>query len=117
MHAFRAYRNFDGKGGHFQDWLLPSTAPKDTSLFASRDHDGKTVVAIALNLSRKDAVNAKVDVSSCGAIAGRRAFTYQGGSLGLTAAPEPALSQGTVEVTLPPYSISVIELTTGKGAP
>src|SRR5205823_3582014 len=40
-YAFRAYRDFDGKGGRFLDYWVPTWASDKTSLFASRDREGK----------------------------------------------------------------------------
>jgi len=107
--AFRAYRDYDGRGGHFEDWSLPTRASLDTSLFASRDKSGKHVVLVALNFSPDAAVAANVDTSSCGAMSNVTARTYQGSGDFL---PEQAsASAAGVSVTLPAYSITVIDLT------
>jgi hypothetical protein len=113
MWAFRAYRNFDGKGGRFLDWSVPTSTPTpDVAAFASRDDTGSHMVAILLNDSRKDAVTAQVDVGSCGGkIQSSQTYLYTGSSHGFLAAP-PSSSPGPTKLTqvLPPYSITVLDL-------
>ena len=47
--AFRAFRNFDGTGGHFLDWSVPVKSDGAlASLFASRDADRRHIVAVLL---------------------------------------------------------------------
>jgi hypothetical protein len=109
--AFRAYRNFDGKGGRFLDWSQPTKGTNDTvSLFASRDESGEHMVLVALNLSPETAFTAQVDVTSCGKIATGSAYSYAGGSAGFAADPRPAGTGGSLLRALPPYSITVMDL-------
>ncbi len=107
--AFNAYRNFDGKGGHFEDYSLPAKASLQTSLFASRDRQGKHVVLVTLNFSPDAAIAADVDVSSCGQSDKAAAWSYSGQGEAFTSEPASAAS-GHVKLTLPAYSITVIEL-------
>ena len=60
MWAFRAYRDYDGKGSGFLDWFTAASVYRvgKQSLFASRDEAGKHLVAIALNFSPSEAVAA-----------------------------------------------------------
>jgi hypothetical protein len=109
MNAWLAYRNFDGAGGKFLDWYVPSTPPEGTSLFVSRDEAGTHVVAIVLNMSPDDALVETVDMSGCGPVVSRRAFTLVAGSKGLTAAP-PITVPGPVEQFVPPWSIVVLDM-------
>jgi hypothetical protein len=109
--AFRAYRDFDGKGGHFLDFSLPTSASEGTSLFASRNHDGTEVVAVALNLDPQSPAYANIDMVGSAGITGPRVFSYQGNS------SRGFVQQGAVEVDgrhvralLPPYSITVLDL-------
>ncbi len=76
--AMKLYRNYDGKGSHFEDWSLPAHASLKTSLFASRDKDGKHVVLVALNFSPDAAIAADLDVGSCGEAASTTAYSYTG---------------------------------------
>lgn len=108
--AFRMYRNYDGKGGHFLDRSFPTTAGAQTSLFASRDASGKKLVLVALNLAKESAVNATIDVGSCGQVTSRRSYTYTGAATGPTPNPETKNDGARVAQSLPPWSITVLEL-------
>ena len=104
--AFRAYRDFDGKGAHFAELSLPTNAPRDASLFAARSLDGAKVTLIALNFSPNDALEAMVDLKGCAAPEAQRVFTYTGDARGFVTR-EVAVGK---PYRLPPYSITVIEL-------
>ncbi|MBM7112367.1 glycoside hydrolase family 44 protein [Archangium primigenium] len=112
--AFRAYRNFDGKGGRFLDTYVPSRFDSDVneqSLFASRSDDGRHMVAVALNLSPNTARNTQVELKGCGNVTGARLYTYRGDATGF--APNPSLLQSgsTVQTVLSPWSMAVLDLT------
>ncbi len=109
--AFRAFRNFDGQGGRFQDTWVPSSAEEGTSLFASRSDDGRRVVAIALNLKPDTARDARVELKGCGALKQARVMTYVGEPGGFSARQPAAVSTGALQALLPPYSITVLDLT------
>jgi hypothetical protein len=111
MWAFRAYRNYDGKGGHFLDWSEPTRVSANVSLFASRDESGSHLVAIALNFSKRDAVTARIDLASCGVVSAQQAYVYTGGSGGFVAAVASDAPPGSaISQTLAPYSVTVIDL-------
>jgi hypothetical protein len=105
--AFRAFRNFDGKNGRFQDNYVPSVAQEGSSFFVSRDDAGKHYVAVAINMDSKAAVKAPIDWSACGEVASVREFEYAGGPEGLkaTAAPNAA------ELNVKPLSLRVLDVT------
>lgn len=109
--AFRAYRNFDGQGGSFQSTYVPSKAEEGTSLFSSRSDDGRRLVAVVLNLQPDTARNARVDLKGCGLLKGARALTYAGDPNGFAEQQAAAVSSGIVETQLPPWSITVLDLT------
>ncbi|WP_224363493.1 glycoside hydrolase family 44 protein [Hyalangium versicolor] len=115
--AFRAYRNFDGQGGSFQNTYVPSSAGEGTSLFSSRSDDGRRVVAVALNLEPDTARNARVDLKGCGMLKGARVLTYAGEANGFSERPATAVSAGMLEAQLPPYSITVLDLTLEPSKP
>jgi hypothetical protein len=108
--AFRAYRNYDAKGGHFLDWFTPAklSPAGEYSVFASRDDSGGRLVMIALNFSRDQAIAADLDVASCGKPESLKSYTYQGGTAGLVAGgvstPPPS------QVVLAPYSLTVLDV-------
>jgi hypothetical protein len=111
--AFRAFRNFDGNGGRFLDRSVPVTGSATlASLFASRDEDRRKVVAVLLNLSALTPLAPAISVEGCGPIAAARAFTYTGGSDGFKPSDVSPAEQ-TLKMTAPPYSITVLDLTTG----
>ena len=116
FHAFRAFRNFDGKGGRFLDLSVPTEAPNDVSLFASTDASATHVVAVVLNLDPVFATQADIDVTKCGQVTQERAFRYGSDVSALT--EETGKSSGTVlHELIPPYSypIKVLDLTLDHG--
>lgn len=108
--AFRAYRNYDGNGGHFQDRIVPTTSPTGVSLYASRDEAGKKWVLVAINFSQDRPFDASIALQGCAAPSATRSFLYTGGESGFT--PGEAKVEGTsLKAKLPPTSITVVELT------
>jgi hypothetical protein len=109
--AFRAFRDYDGKGARFLDQSLATSSSETTSLFASRDEASTRLVAIALNLDPRSAAATDVDISSCPPAGEGRVFTYRGNAAeGLAARPAPEVDPRRLRIVLPPYSITVIEL-------
>jgi hypothetical protein len=107
--AFRAYRNFDGAGGHFLDWSIPTHEVENLSFFASRDDSGAHVVAIMVNLDPSFAIRARVDTLSCGKLTRARGFAYGPESEEITPEPAKTAIDDLVEL-IPPYSIRVLDL-------
>ena len=108
--AFRAYRNFDGHGGHFLDTSVPTHADPETSIFASRSDDGKHLVLVVLNFSPDFARDAVVDLHTCGAAGEVSTYTYAGAPAGFVKA-RTALAGGSLTADLSPYSINVFDVT------
>jgi hypothetical protein len=108
--AFRAYRNFDGHGGHFLDTSVATTAEPETSIFASRADDGQHLVLVVLNFSPDLARAAAVDLHTCGAAGQASVYTYAGGPTGFVKGGA-ALAGGALTADLPPYSITVLDVT------
>jgi hypothetical protein len=107
--AFRAYRNFDGKGGRFLDLFVPTKMDAETSFFASRDESGKHLVAVVLNFTPDRAADAEIDLSSCGVVQSARELTYTKGTEGFVPGKVTA-DRGTLRAELAPYSITVLDL-------
>lgn len=107
--AFRAYRNFDGHGGHFLDTSAPTVADVETSIFASRADDGKHLVLVVLNLSPDIARDAVVDLHACGAAGKVAEYTYAGGPTGFVKG-RASTAGATLLADLPPYSINVLDV-------
>jgi hypothetical protein len=104
--AFRAYRNFDGKGGRFLDVSLPTEAPKDMSLFASKSTDGKTMTLVVLNASTSETYDASVNLKGCAQPSSHRVFSWAGNPTGFSER-KPVLGKS---YKAPPMSITVVEL-------
>jgi hypothetical protein len=107
--AFRAYRDYDGQGSHFEDGSLPTHAPSGLSAFASVSDDGSKVVAVLLNLDPNRAAAADIALQGCRNAQLLRHFSYGAGSKELTL-ETPAHGA----VTLEPFSINVIEWSVRK---
>ena len=106
--AFRAFRNFDDRGARFLDFSVPiDVAQSGTSAFASRDAKGEHVVVVLLNFDPLASSAKTLDASSCGRVAAMRELVYATGAAGFV----PATSS-----SLPPYSISVVDLTIAEEA-
>ncbi len=117
--AFRAFRNFDGKGGRFQDNYVPTKFDKTSdsegvSLFASRSDDGKRVVAVALNLQPDEARNAQVEFRGCGKVTSARVLAYAGEPSGFAERKSFFQSGNDVQVLLAPWSMTVLDLTVAR---
>ena len=108
--AFRAYRNFDGEGGRFQDWSIPVRGESPlVTLFASRDDARRRVVAVLLNLAPASPLSTEIGLLGCGSVASARGFTYAGGAAGFSKfVISPAKDRFTAQIA--PYSINVIDL-------
>jgi hypothetical protein len=109
--AFRAFRNYDGAGGHFLERIVPTTSPSGTSLYASRDEAGKKWVLLLLNFSLDRPFDASVSLDGCAAPTAIKSFAYTGGEVGFVTG-DAKLDGTNVKLRLPPTSIAVVEVTT-----
>ncbi len=109
--AFRAYRDFDGQGGRFLDFSVPTSgADANASLFVSRNAARDRLVAVLLNFDALAAVDARLDLGQCGTPLEARAFGYWSGAPGLMPLPVAGTGAETVTHTLPPSSITVLDI-------
>ncbi|HTA94458.1 MAG TPA: glycoside hydrolase family 44 protein, partial [Polyangiaceae bacterium] len=108
--AFRVFRNFDGAGARFLDTSLPTHDSDKISIFASRDDSGAHVVAIVVNRDPIFAVNARVDLNTCGRVLSSRAFSYGPSSSALAEVHVENAEAGSVVVAVQPYSFTAIDL-------
>jgi hypothetical protein len=109
--AFRAFRNFDGQGGKFLDRSVPASGRvPNASLFVSRSESTDHLVAVLLNLDPDQAMAADIDLGTCGPAYRERAFTYTGGPNGFVATAPSQLRDGILHRSVPPYSITVLDL-------
>ena len=109
--AFRAYRNFDGAGGHFLERSLPTTMAEGVSLFASRDETGAHLVAVVLNLRPDRAIRPRISLNACRAASAQKAYRYAGGQDGYGPIAATAAGGTLTTEALPPSSITVLDLT------
>jgi Glycoside hydrolase family 44 len=109
--AFRAFRNFDAMRGRFLDWSVPVRSETAlASLFGSRDAERRHIVAVLLNHAAFSSLSAHVVLDGCGSPRSARAFTYTGGAEGFWPLAVTA-NTPTLDVSAPPYSINVIDVT------
>jgi hypothetical protein len=114
LQGFVAYRDFDGKGGHFLDEYLPTTAGEGVSIFASRDEAGQHVVAVAINMSSDTAALADLDLRGCGPLASHQTYTYMRGAHGFIVGTPAGPSLPAFDVVLPPWSITALDVRLAK---
>jgi Glycoside hydrolase family 44 len=107
--AFRAFRNFDGKGAHFQDTLVEASAEPGLALFASKDASGKHMVLIAINTEPQKAAELPLDLGSCGEVTSVHSYQYRQNSSGLVSQPV-SVSGSVVTPRLESYSINVFDV-------
>jgi len=108
--AFRAFRNFDGKGGRFQDLGLKTRESDLVSLFASRDASAKHLVLVLVNRDPKRPSDAQIELDGCGRVAASHMFSYQAGSKELAADDGTKASDTHLTARLAPFSFAVIDL-------
>jgi hypothetical protein len=108
--AFRAYRDYDGQGAHFEQRSLPTQAPVGASAFAARSADGTRATVVLLNLAPAEGLDAVLAWKGCPVVGAQRRFTYSGGPAGLEAVP---VAPGA-PLRLPPSSITVLEARLGR---
>jgi hypothetical protein len=109
--AFRAYRDFDGQGGRFLDFSVPTSgADTHASLFVSRNAARDRLVAVLLNFDALAAVDVRLDVGQCGSPLATRAFGYWSGAPGLMPLEYAGASGSTLTHSLPPSSITVLDV-------
>ncbi len=105
--GFKAFRNFDGKGGRFLDYSVPTKMAGAVSLFASRDATTSKLVLIAINTDPISAAAGEIKLDGCGPVGVQRVYQTTFGQRGL----EPVKSARVEKAVLPAYSITVFELT------
>ena len=110
--AFRAFRNFDGKGGRFQDISLTTSETGNVSLFASRDAANSKLVAVLVNRDADVTATVRIALDGCAKAVSYRVFRFVAGSQELTQQPSGAVEGKVLAEALPPYSITVLDVVT-----
>jgi len=105
--AWRLFRNYDGDGSRFGDTLLPTTSShNDLAIYASKRQDGAiTLVVINKNLGGPCELN----LTGADLKGQMRAWRFEQKSNQVSEVPsEAAAIVGTVKMTLPPASASIL---------
>lgn len=115
-HAFRLFRNYDGQGAHFLENSLSTTDAPNASFFASTDAKNKQIVAVILNTDPTQGAEATINLVGCGRVQVGRSFQLAADGKGIVPIEAKAYTdqQSVVRQTLPPYSITVIELSADR---
>ncbi len=108
--AFRAFRNFDGKGSRFEDISLPTKEAENVSLFASRNAAGDHLVAILVNQDPRATARARIALTACGSEIKARSFSFSETSEKIGEGEEQPVSGEIVSTTLPPFSFTVLDV-------
>ncbi len=106
--AFRAFRNYDGQGAEFGDLSLQTDSDRPVSVFASADSASDENVLVLVNISPDEQLETGIELIGCDRTESQ-AYQYIGNPTGF----EPigsSIAEDVLNVTLPPYSITVVEL-------
>ncbi len=107
--AFRAFRNFDGKGGRFLDNSVETTSSSNAvSAFSSTNTNDSELVSVLVNTDPDKAYSVPIATKNCGRLATVETYTFDGSPLGFRSVPRSGRSAGPV-VALPPSSIVVMK--------
>jgi hypothetical protein len=107
--AFRAFRDYDGKGARFEDVSVATQESDSVSLFASRDAGSTKLVLVVVNRDQTLKVTSNVSLQGCGRAVSSRLFSYGAGSKELSSAASP-FTENTLKVELEPFSFAVVEV-------
>jgi hypothetical protein len=108
--AFRAFRNFDGAGGHFEDVSLDTSEDETVSLFASRDEKSTHLVAVLVNRDPVSEALAHIDLNGCGRPRSQRVFSYVSGARALAPQQAGTADARSISETVPAYSFMVVDV-------
>jgi Glycoside hydrolase family 44 len=108
--AFRLYRNFDGKGATFGDISLPVTTNQSGVVaFASRHSNSHEIDVVLVNEAASQPATVHLNLG-LGVTLAATQFQVAPGSSTIARTPLASASQ---PITLPPYSVSLIQVVTG----
>lgn len=104
--AFRMYRNFDGKGGHFGDRsLVAESSARSVQVFAARDSSSGIVDVMLVNESFSQ--TARVHLDTTAAPGGAEVLQLPGGSFEISSGHVGDWRQ---PLSLPPLSVTLVRL-------
>lgn len=108
--AFRAFRDFDGKGASFRELSVPASSGDGVSLFVSRDAAGGKYVAVLLNLDPDRAAQVSLDFAGCATSTSTRVFGFGPDSKAIESFGAVAAAGRPVVQQVPAYSLRVLDL-------
>jgi hypothetical protein len=110
--AFRAFRNFDGKGGRFLDRSVHATSSFAlSSAYASANDAGDRLVMVLLNFDPSGPLKANVDLASCGKVVSNKVYSYAGDPKGFAPAEaDPRTGVTSLSAVMPAYSMTVVDI-------
>ena len=111
--AFRAFRNFDGKGGQFLGQSIGTTMSAGLSLFASTNDARTEVTAIVLNTDPDSAKSPTIELKACGTASRFETFLYSGAPSGFAAQGSKNTVNNSLNLTLPAYAMAVVRIPIG----
>jgi hypothetical protein len=81
--AFRMYRNYDGKGGHFGNLSLPSSSsdPEQLSVFAARQESNSDLTLMVINKT-SNPIRTQIQISGLATDVSGQIYQYSGADLG-----------------------------------
>ncbi len=104
--AFRAFRNFDGKGARFLDLSIPAKSSNDAvSVFASTNEASSELVTVIVNTDPAKAFDAPIVTQNCKPVTAVQTVTFDGAPTGFRA----PTSTDPNRLVLPAYSITVVK--------
>jgi hypothetical protein len=115
--GFRAFLDYDGKGGKFGSvgLAVSGETPAENSVYAARDgENGRTITIVAINKTGKNQplrlAIAPIPGSTSYYPLTARAFTREEGAYDVPVESVPAVSAGGVSLTMPAYSVTTVEV-------
>ncbi len=104
--AFRAFRNFDGKGGRFLDSSVEAKSSNDAvSVFASTNEATSELVTVIINTDTKKALDTPIVTKNCRSLSSVATFFFDGGPAGFRG----GVARDPARIVTPAYSITVVK--------
>jgi len=105
--AFRLYRNFDGKGSKFGDISLPvKSSQAGVAAFAARHSDKNEVDVVLINEAGNQTATVHLNLG----LGGTEVVTQYQVAPGSSTIAKTPLANPSQPITLPPYSVSLIQV-------
>ena len=91
---------------------MSTSEASQVSLFASRDEASSKLVAVLVNRDPLVAANVRIALDGCAQPRSYRVFRFVAGADGLVSQPPGPLERNRLSETLPPYSLTVLDVVT-----